>query len=208
MVASIPEPSAVVFDLGQVLINWDPYQPFAAEMTRDEWKVRADAADFSTLNLLGDNGVPFAELAERAEAAGPEHGRFMRRYADAFPLALTGPVPGMEDIVCELRDSGVGLFGLTNWSAETYPHAAGVAPAIDLLESVVVSGAEGVAKPEPRLFRILAVRHHLDPARTVFVDDSAANVEAAAVLGFTAILFTHAPSLRVDLQRLGLLTAQ
>lgn len=198
--------SAVVFDLGQVLVNWDPYRPFSEDMTRAEWTERAEAADFWTLNLLGDTGVPVAELVERATRTGPEHGRFMRTYYERFPLALTGPVPGTADIIGELHDRGIGMFGLTNWSAETFPHAAGAAPAIARLEAVVVSGAEGVAKPNPAIFGILVDRYGLDPACTVFVDDSAANVDAASALGFTAIHFTDAQSLREDLQRLGLLT--
>lgn len=110
-------------------------------------------------------------------------------------------------MVDALRAAGVRVLGLTNWSAETFHHAVPAAPVIGRLEAVVVSGREGVAKPDPRIFRLLAERHGLDPARTVFADDSRANVEAAAALGYQAVLFTTAEALRAELVARGALDA-
>jgi 2-haloacid dehalogenase len=119
----------------------------------------------------------------------------VERFADSLP----GPVPGSAELVEELRAAGVRLLGLTNWSAQTFPHAVPAAPAIGLLEDVLVSGHEGIAKPDPAIFRLLAERYGLDPARTLFADDSPRNVAAAAAEGYVAVLFTDAATLRADL---------
>jgi 2-haloacid dehalogenase len=94
---------------------------------------------------------------------------------------------------------------LTNWSAEMFPYAETTFDFLALFEGIVVSGREGVAKPDPAVFDLLLSRYDLDPGNTVFVDDSPANVAAAAAVGLTALVFTGADRLRADLSRLGLL---
>ncbi|RAE29146.1 HAD family phosphatase, partial [Burkholderia multivorans] len=88
---------------------------------------------------------------------------------ERFEHSLTGPIPGMADIVAELKDAGVRLLGLSNWSAETIHHAPVAAPAISELEDIVVSGREKLIKPDPAIFDLLLSRFGLDPDRTVFV---------------------------------------
>jgi 2-haloacid dehalogenase len=101
----------------------------------------------------------------------------------------------------------VRLFAMTNWSAETYPLAIPRYPFLDWFEAVIVSGRERLVKPDPAIFRLLVDRYGIEPATTVFVDDTAVNVETAAQLGFRAIRFTDAPALRRELESLGLLGA-
>lgn len=197
--------TAVVFDLGNVLVGWDPYLAMADRMTRDEWQRFALAADFSELNVMADRGVPLREVIRRAGEKGQEHGELIRQYFEGFERSLTGPVPGVAEIVRELRAAGLRLLGLTNWSAETFVHAPESAPAIRELEAVVVSGEEGLAKPDPALFRRLIETYDLVPDETVFVDDSEHNVRAAAELGLVALRFTDADRLREDLRRVGAL---
>ena len=108
-------------------------------------------------------------------------------------------------ILAELHAAGTRLVGLTNWSAETFPYAEAAFDFLALFEGIVVSGREGVAKPDPSVFDLLLTRYDLDPASTVFVDDSPTNVAAAAAAGLTALVFTGADRLRADLTRLGLL---
>jgi 2-haloacid dehalogenase len=110
-------------------------------------------------------------------------------------------------ILAELRAAGVRLLALTNWSAETFPIGAARFPFLAWFEAVIVSGEERLVKPDPAIFRLLVERHGLEPEGTVFVDDLAANVAAAAALGFRALRFSYAPSLRRDLVALGLLDA-
>ena len=203
--ADRPTPTAVVFDLGNVLIGWDQTGPLADRMSAEEWQSFAEAADFPTLNTAADSGVPITEVIARAAEADPHHGEIVTGYYENFAKSLTGPIDGMAEIVAELRDSGVRLLGLSNWSAETIHHAPVVAPAISELEDIVVSGRVGLVKPDPAIFELTRDRFGLDPHRTVFVDDLPANVEAAERLGFIGHVFSGAASLREDLSDLGLL---
>ncbi|MDN6746756.1 MAG: HAD family phosphatase [Brevibacterium sp.] len=196
-----PRPTTVVFDLGNVLIGWDQTGPLADRMTSDEWNAFAAEADFASLNSASDRGVPVSEVIARATEKDPRHGEIVAAYYE-----LTGPIDGMAGLVTELGESGVRLLGLSNWSAETFHHAPQVAPAINDLEDIVVSGREGLIKPDPKIFDLLSSRFDLDPRQTVFVDDLPANIEAASRLGFIGLLFTDARQLRADLRSLGLLT--
>ncbi len=196
---------AVVFDLGQVVVGWDAYLPLADRLTRDEWDRFVEESGFAELNLAGDGGVPLRDIVASAAEKDPRHGELVAHYYERFPLSLTGPVPGVSEIIGELHASGVRLLGLTNWSAETFPFAAGAAPIINELEGILVSGREGLTKPDPEIYRLLARRYDLVPERTVFIDDSPRNVDAAATLGFLALLFVDAARLRADLRALGLL---
>lgn len=190
---------AVVFDLGNVLVHWDPRGPFAGRLPEAEVRRFFADVDFGEFNLRQDAGRPWREARAEVARTHPEHLATLDLYVERFADSLAGPVAGSAAVVDELRAAGVRVLGLTNWSAETFHHAVPAAPVIDRLEAVVVSGREGLAKPDPRIFRLLADRHGLDPARTVFVDDSTANVDAAAAEGFQAVRFTDAPSLRAEL---------
>lgn len=195
----------VILDLGNVVVGWDPYGAVADWMSRQQWEDFSAAVDFPALNLAVDAGLSVAEARERAAAVDPAHGQTLARYFSGFAGALTGPVPGTADIVEELAAGGVRLLGLTNWSRETFHHAARAAPAVDRLEDVVVSGREGLVKPDPRIFQLLLDRHQVDPAAAIFVDDAARNVAGAASVGLTALRFTGADGLRAALRRHGLL---
>ncbi|GAA1630204.1 HAD-IA family hydrolase [Georgenia ruanii] len=197
-------PLTVVFDLGGVVVNWDPYMALADRLDRAGWADFSAAIDFPGVNLAMDAGLTHAAARERVAAAHPEHAATFARYCENFAGSLTGPVPGTDEVIDELAAAGVPLLGLTNWSAETFVHARPAAPAIGRLHGVVVSGEEGVVKPDPAIFEILITRYALDPARTVFIDDSPGNVRGAEAVGLTALRFTGADRLRDDLRALGL----
>lgn len=198
---------AVVFDFGNVLVAWDPYLPFKGRMSRPEWQNFARASDFAVMNALTDEGVSLAEVVKRVRAKNPEHGDLFDFYYQNFPQSLVGPIAGAAEIVREVKARGFRVLGLTNWSAETYHHAPQLAPVINDLEAVVVSGQVGVAKPDPQIFELTANRHQLLPQRTVFIDDSPANITTASELGFHALHFTSTAELRADLASLGVLTS-
>ncbi|RYV52915.1 HAD family phosphatase [Pengzhenrongella frigida] len=194
----------VVFDLGNVLVRWDPYGPFVGRLDhRAVARFFADV-DFPAFNQRQDSGRSWAHARADVHARFPEHARAVDLYVEHFVDAVPGPVEGSAQIVRDLASDGVRLFGLTNWSAETYHHAEPAAPVIGLLEGVLVSGQVGLVKPDPRIFALLAERFDLVPGRTVFIDDSPANVEAAVRVGYQAVLFTSADALRRDLRALGL----
>lgn len=202
-----PTRVAVLLDLGNVLVGWDPHRAFDGRLAPDAVDAFFSDVDFGRLNRRQDAGRPWREARAELESSLPEHLPALDAYVAHFDDALTGPVPGTAAIVQDLVSRGVRVLGLTNWSAELYHHAVPAASAIGLLEDVLVSGEVGLVKPDPAIFRLAARRFGLEPVRTVFVDDSEANVAAAAAEGFDALLFTDAATLRVELAARGLVPA-
>lgn len=191
--------ATVVFDLGGVVVQWDPAAAVAGRWPRERWREAAAALRFAELNARADAGEPYARLraeVAREHVADPAlvelYDHYLAHVGDSFP----GPVPGTSAVVEDLLEAGVRVLGLTNWSAETVHHAARVAPVVARFEALVVSGREGVTKPDPRLFEILLRRHEVDAGTALFVDDSAANVATARGLGMHGHVFTDADGLR------------
>ncbi|WP_159796757.1 HAD family hydrolase [Puerhibacterium puerhi] len=197
-----PAIDTVVYDFGNVLVRWDPRGAYA---DHDPAAVDAFFADFdfATFNHAQDAGRPYAQGRAAVAATAPHHVPMLDAYLENYAGTLGGPVPGSAELVAELKERGLRLYGLTNWWAETFHHAAQAAPAIDLMDGVVVSGRVCLAKPDPAIFRHLAETFDVEPARAVFVDDTAVNVEAAASVGFHALRFTTTERLRADLRALG-----
>jgi 2-haloacid dehalogenase len=204
-VASI-RPTAVIFDLGGVLVDWDPrylyrqlfddadeMESFRAEVTAAEWNAHQDA------------GRPWAEAVELLVAEHPERRELIEAFHRRWPEMLAGEIPGTVDVLADLRAAGVRLIALSNWSAETFPVARERFDFLAWFEGIVISGDIGVNKLDRRIFDHLTDQFGIEPAATLFVDDSSANVDAATALGFGAIQFTDATALRRELVRHGLL---
>jgi 2-haloacid dehalogenase len=157
-------------------------------------------------NAKQDRGRPFREAIAELVAGAPDHRANIEAYFERWGEMLSGEIPGTQSILIELSSAGIGLYGLSNWSAETFPIALDRFPCLEVFDGIVVSGSEGVAKPDPRIFEILCRRYGLDPAACLFVDDAAANVRTAEEVGFAhAIAFTTAGDLRSRLRAIGLL---
>ncbi|GAB2624498.1 HAD family hydrolase [Pseudactinotalea suaedae] len=195
--------TTVVLDLGNVLIGWDPRRIWSRTLSEEEIETFLTESGFVELNHAMDGGRTYADARAEMSARAPHHVTTLDAYWHAFPEALIGPVPGTAELVSELADLGIRLLGLTNWSAETIHHAPAAAPAIAMLEDLLVSGHEGLAKPDPAIFELLIERYDLVPEQTLFVDDVAANVEAARSVGLHAHLFTGAEGLRGELRSHG-----
>lgn len=209
MIADTPQPmEAVVFDLGGVLVDWNPRYLY-----RKLFRLEADMEDFLARvctmdwNLEQDRGRPWAEAVAMLQARFPEHAQAIAAYHQRWPEMLRGELTEVVAILAELRQTSVRLLALTNWSAETFPVARQRFGFLQWFEGILVSGEEGVIKPDAAIFRLLMQRYQLTPARTAFIDDALPNVKAAAALGFQGIHFTDAPALRTALQKLGLLTS-
>ena len=196
---------AVVFDLGGVLIDWNPrhlyrkliaddvaMERFLGEVCTPVWNVTLDAG------RSFEEGI--AELLQRH----PEKGELIRAWKERWEEMLNGAIDGTVAILEELHASGMALHALTNWSAETFPIGRKHFPFLDRFRTILVSGQEKVVKPDPRIFHLLVERTGVVPERTIFIDDSKANADAAAALGFQAIRFTTAEALRARLADLGL----
>lgn len=199
-------PAGVVLDLGNVLIDWDPYAAIAAGVGPVEAQrfLDADDFDFMVYNHGPDSGRTWEDAEAEVARTHPHWTEHALAYRAHFVDSLLGEVPGTADIVRDLHAAGVPVLGLTNWSDELYPHAPARFEVLGLFDDVVVSGTVGAAKPDPRAYRIVAERSGLPLDRLVFVDDRQTNVDAAAALGMQAILFTGAVDLRVALRARGL----
>lgn len=200
--------TTAVFDLGGVVVVWDAVPAVAAAVgqERAERFVRGAEFDFATWNHAQDAGRSWADGEAAAMARHPDFAEEIAAYRPNFALSIRGLVPGTVEVLRALRDRGVHVVALTNWSAETFHHLVEVHPEVfDLFDDIVVSGQEGVAKPDPQIFRLLARRLGQRLEGVFYVDDAVRNVAAAAAAGMDAVLFTDAASLRGELQRRALL---
>ena len=196
---------SVLFDLGGVVIDWDPTRAYTEVMDPTDVEAFLARIDFPAWNRRHDAGHPFDAGEQELLDRFPDEEAAVRAYRRHFGRTLAGPVPGTGAVIAELQRAGVLLAALTNWSAETFPVARERFGLLRRFAGILVSGEERLAKPDPAIFTLALERFDLDPAGCVFVDDAPANVEAAAALGLTGLLFTGAGSLRVDLEQLGLL---
>ena len=201
--------TTAIFDLGAVLIDWDPRYVYRDLFPGDEAAMEAFLADVtsSTWNHQMDAGRPWADAIAELVGLHPERRDLIEAYWTRWPDMLRGEIPGTVAILRELRDAGVGLYALTNWSAETFPIARQRFDFLGWFAGIVVSGEEGLAKPDPGIYRILLERYAIDPATALFVDDRQENVAAAQVEGMDGVVFTSPPTLRDDLVARGLLRA-
>ena len=198
---------AVVFDLGNVLITWDPH-PAIASAVGAEWAtcfLTDESFDFMAWNHQQDAGRSWDGGEDAAVRSHPHWEPAIRAYRANFAASLVGPIEDTVQILLELHAAGIPLFGLTNWSAELFPVALDRFDFLDLFVDIIVSGRVGVAKPDPKIFEILQERmgHSLDGC--IFIDDVPLNVRAAGEAGLDAILFTDTGHLREDLMVRGLL---
>jgi 2-haloacid dehalogenase len=191
----------VVFDLGGVLIDWDPRHLYRTVFD-DEDEMERFLAEVCTLpwHFRHDAGVPFDETIPALVAEFPEHEDLIRMWASRHIDMVAGAVPGVPGVLRELHERGTRLYALTNMPAECWEPIRAMFEWFDLFDGAVVSGHEKVVKPDPAIYRILVDRFDVDPATTAFVDDRQVNVDAATALGFTGIVFTDAASLRDALQ--------
>ena len=200
-----PRPTTVVFDLGNVLIRWDPHPALAAGVGEEEATRFLDADDFDFLawNHLQDGGRSWADAEDDVLRRHPHWHRHALAYRANFDLSLVGPIQESVAVLRDLHAADVPLFALTNWSVELFPRAVERFGFLSLFTDIVVSGHEGVAKPAPELFEVLRRRMGRPLEECVLVDDSAANAEAASRAGMHAIQLTQDAPLRPQLRSCG-----
>jgi 2-haloacid dehalogenase len=190
---------AVAFDLGGVLIHWDPRLLFRKLLPSEE-EVERFLAEVCTSewNHTLDAGLSLAEgIAERS-ARFPQHEPLIRAYGERFAEMML-PMPASIALLDELRARGVLLYALSNWNAETFERTHARFPFLGAFDGLVISGRIGLAKPDPRIYRHLLAAHGLEADELIFVDDRAANVEAAAAVGIEGLVFEGSARLRTAL---------
>lgn len=200
----MPRPTTVVFDLGRVLLDWDPrylYRTIFDDADAMEGFLR-DVLP-ATWIVETDRGKPFADAVAERIALYPDHADAIRAFDERWLETLAGPIAGSVTQLQHLQTRGVPTFCITNYSAEKFELSRRVFPFLDSFAGIVVSGRERLVKPDPAIYRLLFERHDLDPADCLFIDDSAANVATAQALGMHAHHFTGADGLAKALRTLG-----
>lgn len=194
----------VIFDLGGVLIDWNPrylYRKVFASEAEMEWFLGEVCSP--EWNRLQDAGRPFAEAIAEKQAEHPHYAEPIALYYHRWREMLGGVLADTLEILNAVRATQRPFYALTNWSRETFCVAQELYGFLGWFHGIVVSGAERLAKPDPAIYLLLCERYGVEPTRAIFIDDSLNNVEAAQSLGMTGLHFTDAACLRSELQALG-----
>lgn len=201
----MPDTPVIIFDLGAVLIDWNPRHLYR-KMFDDESGMEAFLRDVCTpaWNAEQDRGRTWDEAVALLSAEHPEERALIAAYRDRWEEMLKGPIQGSVDILERLDQAGYELHALTNWSAETFPVAKELYGFLARFQSILVSGEERLIKPDPAIFELMLKRIGHPASTCLFIDDSAKNIEAAADLGFDAILFASPEQLQAELDRRGI----
>ena len=192
----------IVFDFGGVLIDWNPrylYRSyFAGDKERMEWFLQNVCT--YPWNIQMDGGKPFAEGVAELTALHPEWAEAIGVYHTRWAEMIGGEVEGTASLIKRLKAAGYRVFGLTNWSMETYPLIRDNYEVFSLFEGVVVSGEEHLLKPDGKIYRCLLERYSLEAAESVFLDDNADNVAGAEAVGMEAVRFVDAQQAEAELK--------
>ncbi len=197
---------AIIFDFGGVLIEWDPRNLYRQLFDQPEQVEQFLAeVNFSHWNLQFDKGVPFAEGIASLSAQFPQYSAHIHALGTRWEETLGGSIRGTVDILRELQQTGIPLYALSNWSAETFPIARRKFDFFDAFREIILSGAVGMIKPEREIFELLLQRIGHPAHECLFIDDSQANIEQANAMGFQTIHFKSSERLRDELLNLKVL---
>jgi len=197
----------IIFDLGGVLIDWNPEYVFLDEFGGDRQKMQAFFDEVCTFdwNENQDAGYPLAQATEDRIALFPEHEPLIRMYYGRWEEMLGEAIEGTVDLLKKLvAHPNYKVVALTNWSAETFPVALKRFEFLHWFEGIVVSGTEKTRKPFPEIYQTTLNRFDIVAEESVFIDDNARNVDAAAALGIQTIQFQNPKQLTTDLQAIGI----
>lgn len=208
---SYRKPKIVVFDLGNVCIGWDRRRGY-----QEHFKDRPQDVDFFFDHVCSwnwidrmDRGETYAETSKELVAQHPKYRAEIEAWPQEWFKMFTGEITGTVQMIRELKQRGeVGLWVLSNWSAETFPWAEKTFPFLSLFDGKVISGREGVGKPDHAIYHILFDRACVAPEDAYFADDRAMNIAAGTYLGMPGHVFENPQRLRMQFQTMGLLAPQ
>ncbi|MCC2624387.1 MAG: gph 2 [Burkholderiales bacterium] len=196
----------IIFDFGGVLLEWNPDNVYLEYFKNDKHVMNAfyDKTQIKVLNKEFDRGVPFDTILSNLAEKFPRYKEPILLWKQSWHKMLGNKIEGSIQILQKLHDNGYNLYGLTNWSAETFPYAYYTHDFFRLFKDIVVSGRENMIKPEPGIFELCLSRNNLIPEQSVFIDDSLENVLAATEIGMEAIYFRDPNQLQESLVYLGI----
>jgi 2-haloacid dehalogenase/putative hydrolase of the HAD superfamily len=206
MPQAVLSPKAVLWDVGNVIVRWDPRtlysKIFPDAVERDRFLNQVCTLDW---HVRHDLGVTFAENRVPLLERFPEHAEPIQAWETRWWEMFSGPIPESEAAIEALHARGVAQYGLSNMSHEVIDGIVAMSPAFGRLGGVVISAETAILKPDPRIYRQACERFGLTPAETLFIDDSPLNIEGARALGFDTHHFTDPAALTPALQARGLL---
>lgn len=205
---AFPRITTVVFDIGNVLLDWDPRHLYR-KLIDDPEELAFFLSEICSpaWHLSHDLGVDTTSSCRELASRYPEREHLIMAWDERGEEMIAGPIEGTVGLLAGLRTAGHQCLALSNMEADRFLRRVERFPFLATFDGYVISGFEGVAKPDRAIFEILRSRFALEPQATLFIDDSAANVEAARAAGFRAIRFTGPDHLRDHLTGLGLLPA-
>ncbi|WP_277111310.1 HAD family hydrolase [Chryseobacterium taklimakanense] len=195
----------IIFDFGGVLMDWNPryfFKDYFNDDEKMEFFLKNVAVD--DWNAEQDRGRTLKEGTEILIEKYPDWEKEVRAYYDNWTTMLRSDIPKNVEVLRKLADTDYELFGLTNWSHETFPYALANYDFFELFKGkIVVSGEEKLIKPDPKIWELLLDRYSIKAEESVFIDDNAKNIEAAKTLGFITVHLTEETDLQTELEKLG-----
>ncbi|RDJ20224.1 HAD family phosphatase [Bosea caraganae] len=194
----------VVFDVGNVLLRWDPrhlYRQLIPDQERMHWFMQNVCT--SAWNLEQDRGRPWADAVALLVAQHPEWEREIRAYDERWHETVAGVIEDSVAVLAELKARGDKVYGITNFSREKWAESLIRYPFLGTFDGVIVSAHEQLVKPDPAIYQTLFERYGLTAAECIFVDDSEKNIRGARAVGMQAVHFVEPIDLRAELRGLG-----
>jgi 2-haloacid dehalogenase len=198
---------AIIFDFGNVLLEWNPRYVYQRFFPNDPEAMERffREVNFADWNLQQDKGRPFAEGVAILSEKFPHYTQLIQAYHENWKDSIGAVYDGTIEILKQLKQAGYPLYGLSNWSAETFPVAREKYDFFDLFDDFVLSGEVGHVKPDPEIFRIMLEKIGKPAEECLFIDDSLTNVDQAQKMGFATIHFHSPVQLAAALRELRLL---
>jgi len=192
----------IIFDFGNVFIEWDPRRIFKQTVPAERLEGFMQTVWREEWNNNLDQGMSFADNGKRLSVEEPQHGEYIRFFHEHWYDSLGDENPESLAILRELNSAGYHTYGLSNWSAETFPPTRKAHPFFNELHGIVISGEVGVCKPNPEIYRILLNRYNMQPEECVFIDDRQENLLPAHRMGMATVQFRSAAQVRQELKKL------
>ena len=198
---------AIIFDFGNVLLEWNPRYVYQKYFPNDPDGMEdfLEEVDFMNWNAQQDKGRSFAEGVAVLSEKFPHYAQLIRAYHDNWIDSIGTSYTGTVKIMKQLKQAGYPIYGLSNWSAETFPYAREKYDFFDLLDDMVISGEVGHIKPDPEIFQILLEKIRRPAQECLFIDDSLSNINQAQKMGFATIHFQSSEQLATVLHDLKIL---